>query len=113
MQILSALYTKLVGRKIDPVSEILMTHSPISESIQGHIDNGDEVIIIEPFCDSYEPLLKIAGGIPRFIPLRLVRVRSLSVMKKSGKVIVLLFHSVLQCPMEQSAPVIGYWMMSS
>lgn len=74
---LSTLYTKLVGREIDPLTEVLTTagaYEALYASIQGHIDVGDEVIIIEPFFDCYEPMVKAAGGIPRFIPLRLVRI---------------------------------------
>lgn len=36
------------------------------------IDKGDEVIVIEPAFDSYEPVVKLCGGIVRHIPLRLV-----------------------------------------
>lgn len=74
VNVLSTLYSKLVDRKVDPFSEIIVTsgaYEALYATIQGHVDDGDEVIIIEPFFDCYEPMVKTSGGIPRFIPLRL------------------------------------------
>lgn len=74
---LAKLYSKLIGRDINPQTEIITTlgaYEALFSSISGHVDNGDEVIIIEPFFDCYEPMVKYAGGVPKFIPLRLKEV---------------------------------------
>ncbi len=42
----------------------------IFSAILGHVNPGDEVIIIEPYFDCYEPMVKLAGGVPRFISLK-------------------------------------------
>jgi len=73
---LSKLYSSLINRKIDPLNEILVTvgaYEALFCTIQSNINLGDEAIIIEPFFDCYEPLIRIAGGHPRFISLQNVR----------------------------------------
>ncbi|KAK9891449.1 hypothetical protein WA026_014682 [Henosepilachna vigintioctopunctata] len=68
------LYSKLIDRQINPNTEVLITagaYEALYSTIVGHVDEGDEVIIIEPFFDCYEPMVKGAGGKCRFIPLRL------------------------------------------
>lgn len=73
---LSKLYSKLTGRTINPTSELLITagaYEALFVCITGHVDTDDEVIIIEPFFDCYEPMVKSCGGVCRFIPLRLVK----------------------------------------
>jgi len=70
---LSKLYSQLVGRELNPQTEIIVTagaYEALFSCIQGHTSPGDEVIIIEPFFDCYEPMVRTVGGVPVFIPLR-------------------------------------------
>lgn len=72
-QALAALYSKLLCRQVNANTDVLVTvggYEALYASIQGHVDVGDEVIIIEPFFDCYEPMVRQAGGIARFIPLK-------------------------------------------
>lgn len=78
MKALSVLYAKVVGRDIDPYSEVLVTSGAMQalfSVILGNIDDGDEVIIIEPFFDAYEPIIQMAGGKVRYVQLKLVRIK--------------------------------------
>jgi len=72
---IAALYSKLLGidHSINPTTEVLVTdgaYEALFTAILGHVNPGDEVIIIEPYFDCYEPMVKLAGGTPVFISLK-------------------------------------------
>ena len=73
VNVIAKLYSKLLNRNIDPNNEVLVTtgaYEALYATLQGHTTTGDEWIIIEPFFDCYVPMVKAAGGIPRFIALK-------------------------------------------
>jgi N-succinyldiaminopimelate aminotransferase len=64
---------RFYGLPVDPDSEVIVTHGAteaIFGAILGLVDPGDEVIIFEPYYDSYLPAVQIAGGVPRMYTLR-------------------------------------------
>lgn len=66
-------YERQYRLMFDPNSEIGITvgaTEAIFASIMGLVNPGDEVILFEPFYDSYVPAVQFAGGIPRFYTLR-------------------------------------------
>jgi N-succinyldiaminopimelate aminotransferase len=70
---IAAKIARQYGRTPDPVREILVTHGAteaIFAAILGLVNPGDEVVILEPFYDSYVPSVEMAGGIPRYCTLR-------------------------------------------
>ncbi len=70
---LAATYGPLFGRELDPQRNIVITTGAtegIYATIQALIDPGDEVVLIEPFYDSYAPSVIMAGGTPVYVPLR-------------------------------------------
>jgi len=71
---IASLYTHFLNRSnsIDAQSEVLVTdgaYEALFCAIMGNVNPGDEVIIIEPYFDCYEPMVRLAGGIPKFIAL--------------------------------------------
>jgi aspartate/methionine/tyrosine aminotransferase len=70
---LAQVYGPLFGRELNPLTEIVVTVGAtegIFATIQALIEAGDEVILIEPFYDSYPAAVLMAGGAPVYVPLR-------------------------------------------
>lgn len=61
------------GISVDPVGGVVVTPGAtecLFASFMGLVDPGDEVIVIEPFFDSYVPGILMAGATPVFVPMR-------------------------------------------
>ncbi|MGG7101175.1 pyridoxal phosphate-dependent aminotransferase [Rhodococcus sp. 24CO] len=60
------------GLEFDPDSEVLVTvgaTEAISAAILGLVEPGEEVVLIEPYYDSYAASVALAGAIRRTVPL--------------------------------------------
>jgi N-succinyldiaminopimelate aminotransferase len=63
---------RFYGLDIDPLQGVVVTPGAtvaVFTALAGLIDRGDEVIVIEPFFDSYVPNITMLGGVPVFVPL--------------------------------------------
>ena len=57
---------------VDPSAGVVVTAGAtqaIFSSVLGLVDKGDEVIVIEPYYDSYVPNITMAGATPVYVPL--------------------------------------------
>ncbi|KAA5604812.1 aminotransferase [Roseospira marina] len=55
---------------LDPETEVMVTSGAteaLADALFGLIEPGDEVVLIEPLYDSYLPIVRRAGGIPRTV----------------------------------------------
>ncbi len=62
----------LYGRHYDPGLEITVTAGAsegLMASIMALVHPGDEVIVIEPFYDLYNPVITLAGATPVLVPM--------------------------------------------
>ncbi|HWJ83010.1 MAG TPA: pyridoxal phosphate-dependent aminotransferase [Nocardioides sp.] len=61
------------GIDLDPDREVVVTTGcteGIAASVLGLVDPGDEVVVLEPYYDSYLAMIGFAGGVRRPVPLR-------------------------------------------
>lgn len=64
---------RFYGQSPDPDTEVTIVSGAtegLFSTIVGLVNPGDEVIIFEPFFDGYVPDVIMAGGVPRYVPLR-------------------------------------------
>ncbi|WP_372370185.1 pyridoxal phosphate-dependent aminotransferase [Candidatus Uabimicrobium sp. HlEnr_7] len=69
---LANLYANQFSHSIDPSKQIMITvgaTEAIFATCQAFVEEGDEVILFEPFYDSYPTAVKMAGGSPLYVPL--------------------------------------------
>jgi N-succinyldiaminopimelate aminotransferase len=61
------------GLRLDPDTEVVVTTGAteaIAGALLGLIDPGDEVVVLEPYYDSYVAMIQMAGGVRRPVTLR-------------------------------------------
>jgi methionine aminotransferase len=61
------------GAAIDPATDIQVTSgatAALYATLTAFVQPGDEVVLFEPCYDSYVPVVRLAGGTPRFVSLR-------------------------------------------
>ena len=72
-QAIAAHYRHWQGVELEPESEVMVT-SGATEALAGAlmalVEPGDEVVLFEPMYDAYLPLVRRAGGVPRFVTLQ-------------------------------------------
>ncbi len=63
---------RFYGIEVDPAREVVVTSGAteaITASLIALLDPGDEVVLIEPLYDTYLPVVRLVGAIPRLVRL--------------------------------------------
>jgi len=61
------------GQAVDPDADVLIVAGAslgVFFAVLGLVNPGDEVIVFEPFFDTYVPNIEMAGAVPRYVGLR-------------------------------------------
>ena len=64
---------RFYGLAVDPAREVIVTSGAteaLTAALMAIIDPGDEVVLIEPLYDTYLPIVRLLGGVPRLVRLR-------------------------------------------
>jgi len=63
---------RFYGLDVDWKTEVMVTSGAteaLTACLLGLINPGDEVVLFQPMYDSYLPIVRLAGGVPRFVNL--------------------------------------------
>lgn len=69
---LAEAYGPELGRSLDPATEVLVTagaNEGMYSAFTAFLDDGDEVVVFEPFFDQYISNIRLPGGVVRYVPL--------------------------------------------
>lgn len=72
-QAISRHYHRFHQLDLDWESEVMVTSGAteaLADALLALIEPGDEVVLFQPMYDAYLPLVRRAGGVPRFVTLR-------------------------------------------
>ncbi|HYG90306.1 MAG TPA: aminotransferase [Azospirillum sp.] len=72
-QALASHAKRFYGLDVDWKAEVMVTSGAteaLTACLLGLINPGDEVVLFQPMYDSYLPIVRLAGGIPRFVNLK-------------------------------------------
>jgi N-succinyldiaminopimelate aminotransferase len=95
-QAIAAHYGRWHKLSLDPMTEVMVTSGgteALTASILAVVEPGDEVVVFQPVYDSYLPIIRQAGGIPRLLRLeppgwRLTEEMLASVFNKKTKAVL-------------------------
>ena len=72
VEALASHYSPLVGRQIDGLTEVTVSvgaTEALYALMQAVINEGDEVVVLEPAFDTYPAQVQMAGGVCNYVPL--------------------------------------------
>jgi N-succinyldiaminopimelate aminotransferase len=68
-----ARHQRRYGIELDPATQVLVTvgaTEAVAAAVLALVEPGDEVLVVEPYYDSYAASVALAGGVRRAVPLR-------------------------------------------
>ena len=108
---ISAYVCRKYGAKYDPASEILVTvggSEAIDAAVRAITEPGDEIIIPQPSYVCYEPIVRLAGGVPVIIKTVAENDFKLTVPELKEKITDRTKAIILPYPCNPTGAVMGY-----
>jgi aspartate/methionine/tyrosine aminotransferase len=71
-QAVAAHDARFYGLSVDPMTEVVVTcgaTEAIAACLIAVLDPGDEIVVIEPLYDTYLPVIRLLGAVPRLVRL--------------------------------------------